>query len=44
MVLTKAKKIKSGTDNYRLRIWLADTSLVQNGSYSVEVDINGKAK
>lgn len=44
MVLTKAKKVKSGTDNYRLRIWLADTSLVQNGSYSVEVDINGKAK
>ena len=38
------KKVKSGTDNYRLRIWLADTSLVQNGSYSVEVDINGKAK
>ena len=44
MVLTKAKTTKSGSDNYRLRIWLADTSLVQNGSYSVEVDINGKAK
>ena len=44
MVLTKTKKVKSGTDNYRLRIWLADTSLIQNGTYSVEVDINGKAK
>lgn len=44
MVLTKVKKSKTGRDNYRLRIWMADSSLMQNGSYSVEVEVKGKAK
>lgn len=44
MILTKEKKEKSGTDNYRLRMWLADSSLVVTGNYSVEVNIVGKAK
>lgn len=44
MVLANVKRIKSGTDNYRLRIWLSDTSLIANGNYSVEVNIVAKAK
>lgn len=44
MLLTKVEKEKSGTDNYRLKMWLADTSLIQNGSYSIEVNVVGKAK
>ena len=44
MVLTNVKKIKSGTDNYRLRIWLSDESLATGGSYSVDVDIHADVK
>lgn len=44
MVLTKNKKIKSETDNYRLRMWLADSSIVSNGNYSVKVNVVGRAK
>lgn len=44
MILVKNSKNKSGSDKYRLRMWLADTSLVTSGSYSVEVNIVGKAK
>lgn len=44
MILVKDSKNKSGSDKYRLRMWLADTSLVTSGSYSVEVNIVGKAK
>ena len=44
MVLTNVKKIKSETDNYRLRIWLSDKAIEKGGKYSVEVDIHAIAK
>lgn len=44
MVLANVKKIKSGTDNYRLRIWMAEGSPSIGGSYSVEVDIHAVGK
>lgn len=44
MIITKEKKIKSDVDNYRLRMWQAENSLIQNGSYSIEVHVVGKAK
>lgn len=44
MVLTNVKKIKSGTDNYRLRIWLSEEALTTGGSYSVDIDIHAVAK
>lgn len=44
MILVKTSKNESGSDKYRLRMWLAGTSLVTSGSYSVEVNIVGKAK
>jgi len=44
MVVATASKIKSGTDNYRLRMWLSDTSLMTTGNYSVTVSVNGIAK
>lgn len=44
MVLANIKRIKSGVDNYRLRIWLSDTSMIANGNYSIEVKIVAKAK
>lgn len=43
MVLVKEKTTKSLKDNYRLRLWLSSSSVVQTGNYSVEVVINGKA-
>ena len=44
MVVANVKRIKSGTDNYRLRLWLSDTSLIASGNYSVEVNIVAVAK
>ena len=44
MILTSVIRKKSGTDNYRLRIWHSDTSLLTTGDYSVEVNVNGIAK
>lgn len=44
MVLGKVKKTKSGVDNYRLRMWLADNSLTPTGNYSVLVNVVGEAK
>ena len=44
MVLTNVKKIKAGTDNYRLRLWLSDKAIASGGNYSVEVDIHAIAK
>ena len=43
MVLANVKKIKSGTDNYRLRIWKAETA-APGGDYSIEVDIHAVGK
>ncbi len=44
MVLTSAVKKKSTVDNYRLRFWLSDKSLIASGNYSLEIVVNGKAK
>ena len=44
MLLTKVKKIKSTTDNYRLRIWQSDKSVTKDGKYSLEIIVNGQAK
>lgn len=44
MVVAKVNKKGTGIDNYRLRMWLAKDSLLENGNYSVEVVLNGKAK
>jgi len=44
MILYKETKKKAGVDNYRLKMWLADTSLLETGNYSVEVSVVGKAK
>ena len=44
MVLVNTKKIKSGTDRYRLRMWLSERSTVLNGTYSVDVEIHAIAK
>lgn len=43
MVLYTVKKTSSGTTNYRLRMWMSETSEMLVGNYSVEVSINGKA-
>lgn len=43
MVLYTVKKTSSGTTNYRLRMWMSETSEMFVGNYSVEVSINGKA-
>ena len=44
MVIYKTKKIKGGTDHYRLRIWMADNSVLPTGNYGVLVNIDGIAK
>ena len=44
MVLVNTKKTNATPDNYRLRIWLSDKSVMTNGKYSVEVEVNGVAK
>jgi len=41
MVLYHVKRTKSLTDRYRLRIWLSDKSVVTNGTYELEVNVNG---
>ena len=43
MVLTKTKKTNSSVDNYRLRVWLSDTSLV-SGDYSIKIEVNAISK
>ena len=44
MPLISVKKTNSNTDNYRLRIWLSDKPVLDNGNYAVEVEVNGIAK
>lgn len=41
MVLAHVKKTKSTVDHYRLRIWLNDKSVMTNGTYRVEIVVNG---
>ena len=43
MVLVKEKTTKSLKDNYRLKLLLSSSRVVQTVNYSVEVVINGKA-
>lgn len=44
MVLVKSKTKKSLKDNYRLRVWLSDKSLLPSGNYAISVVVNGVAK
>lgn len=47
MSVYKGKRTSDGNDNYRLRIWLADTAVVapeQIQNYAVKVAVKGKAK
>lgn len=44
MILYKQTITKTSTDNYRLRIWLSDKSLLTEGKYAVEVNIKAIAK
>ncbi len=44
MVVIKDSTTKSLKENYRLRMWLSNKSLLKNGNYSVEVVVNGHAK
>lgn len=44
MPLLNVKKTNSSTDNYRLRMWLSDESTLSDGTYAVEVEVNGVAK
>lgn len=43
MVIYKEIRTNSGVDYYRLRMWLSDKSVIPNGSYSVEVNVLGRA-
>lgn len=44
MVIQSASKTKNSIDNYRLRIWLSDKSLVADNYCNIEVFVYGKAK
>ena len=44
MVISKVSKINSGSDHYRLRMWLSESSSLEKGNYSVDVKINAKSK
>lgn len=44
MVIAKVSKINSGSDHYRLRMWLSDSSKLEKGNYSVDVLINANSK
>ncbi len=43
MVLLHVKKTKKTTDNYRLKIWLSDTSKQSSGNYKVNLEVNAVA-
>lgn len=44
MVLYKLNRKKSGTDNYRLRMWIKEDAVVEmDKSYTVKVNVYGKA-
>lgn len=44
MVLSHVKRTKSVTDNYRLRMWVSDKSLIPLGNYGVTIAVYGVAK
>lgn len=44
MILYKLNRKKSGTDNYRLRMWIKEDAVVEmDKSYTVKVNVYGKA-
>ena len=44
MVLYKLNRKKSGTDNYRLRMWIKEDAVVEmDKSYTIKVNVYGKA-
>ena len=44
MVIQSVNKTKNSNDNYRLRVWLSDKSLITDNYCNIEVFVNGKAK
>ncbi len=44
MVLVKQTRNKTTEDNYRLRTWISEDSLITAASYSLQVNIKAKAK
>lgn len=44
MILVDTKKTNSSVDNYRLRMWLSDKSVMTEGNYSIEIVVNAIAK
>ena len=40
MVLYQTKRTKKTVDRYRLRVWVADKSLMEKGNYGLEVFVN----
>ena len=44
MILVNTKKIKSGIDHYRLRMWVSEKSTSLKGTYSVSVEVHAIAK
>ena len=44
MILYKLNRKKSGTDNYRLRMWIKEDAVVEmDKSYTIKVNVYGKA-
>lgn len=44
MVLLKQKRTKNTVDNYRIRTWVSETSLVTGANYKLEINIVAKAE
>ena len=44
MILVKQKNTKSTIDNYRIRTWVSETSLVTGANYKLEINIVAKAE
>ena len=44
MILYSTKKSNSDSDHFRLRMWLSDKSVISNGSYEIEIVVNGISK
>lgn len=44
MVIANVSRSESGTDNYRLRIWMSDKCILEQGDYSVDVNLYAKVK
>lgn len=44
MVLVKESLKKTTKDNYRIRTWISESSLVPNANYQLQIDISAKAE